>query len=334
MIAALATIVASSASADGTTYPSLPSGSLAPPRADAKPAEVGVRERVAGVFATTPHGSSDEGGVKGVRYVSLFSNLKDARAQAGSQVAQLVKHLVDRTMPDVALASAPRACFTVVDHWQLEQLGDNGWPMTYVREPSMHGFEKGSPAEKQFPEAGVRAVRREQLVVTGDAATLEGTDFWLDPGTLGARPIQSATLPLERLASGPGGVHVFAARDEDQAAVHFVVQMPDFDETVAMHLGRHAQLLRGDDNGYSDCGHARMRLRAAPGSGEMATMQLDVVVATGEPEQTDEHGNKRRELRVRSLVIHVGLSQDADGAHPVPTVSFGWVNRERRLELF
>jgi hypothetical protein len=113
-------------------------------------------------------------------------------------------------------------------------------------------------------------------------------------------------------------------------------------------------VMRGGQMGNSDCGFARVSLRNAPGAGESGAMQIEVVLPgdKADAEQTERPIKRAalaalfgkpfapskpptpREIRVRTLKVHMSVSQSASGKEPVASVSFGWQGRERRMQVF
>jgi hypothetical protein len=81
--------------------------------------------------------------------------------------------------------------------------------------------------------------------------------------------------------------------------------------------------------GRSDCGHARVRLDA-DGGGSAATIQVEVVMRPAKDE-VEHSATVAREIRVRSLAVHLSVSQTSSDREPVLSVSFGWLGRPRSM---
>jgi hypothetical protein len=190
----------------------------------------------------------------------------------------------------------------------------------------------------------VHAVRAERFVSGQDGhASLEIADAWFDVRTRGVRVIDRATLPLARLFTGPNGLEVYAARDGD--AVQLVLHAPDHpsdDAAVADALRsrlRNLSFTLPDRNGASsDCGHARITLRAPAGGGQMATLQSQAFLpvlagAAGEaPEgETEEARGARLVAAMRQRPFRLSVSTTATSADktPVLSVALGWSGREQ-----
>jgi hypothetical protein len=325
------------------------------PAADSVPLEIGPREKVDGVYPTLPPPQQHNYGIKGMRYLNVFSNEKAAKEFAlngWSGNLQQVEAQPGKAPP-------PSPCFTIAEQYHL-QGDERDWPMQFEEAPSMQGVEKNSPAAQQYvgyPNAvGVRAVRMEQLVLEESGkASLATTEVWVDPATAGVRLIGRQTIALVPVARGPAGVRVFAARDKEGGAIHYVLHVPRNNDPSTMHFGRSHVVMRPMGSGSSDCGHSRVTLRAAPGSGDQATVQMELLLPPTDEEKaqlaaaeaaaqspnpilgvlgTSDSMPPIKEIRTRSLLVHLGASRSATDEALVPTVSFGWNGRERRMQIF
>lgn len=229
--------------------------------------------------------------------------------------------------------SQPNGCF-VVDQPHVPSGAD--WPLSYEAHPQLSS------------DQGILPARYERLSAHGGRATLTVADAWIDTRSRGARSIGHSTLSFVNVAHGPRGVEVYAARQG--RSLHFVVTAPRTDgirlepslgsrvmgtllpgarprrEQFVGSIARNMTITRSDGQaGRSDCGHARLSLSAAQG-GQGATITTDVVLPPrqGEPE---------RELRLRSLLIHLSVSQLSADREPVYSTSFGWRGQTRTLPL-
>jgi hypothetical protein len=327
-------------------YSALPTGalSLAPGLGD-KPEHIAPTEKVVGVYPALPPERYNKHSPHGSRYISVFTNEQQAkRFSADGGVRPAPDSL---KQPQVA-----SACVSVADHWHMKQ-GPQEWPLSFSAHASIHGVDRGSEAAKQYPNVGVRALHLEQLTFgDGGKASLQMTDSWVDPTTMGVRLIGKSALPLEQVAQGPGGVRVFAARDSRNGGVHFVVHSPPGSERARNVVGRHMTVARGSRMSSSDCGHARLSLRTALGTGERGTVSIELVLSIDEDDAKKNEAKssvfKRsafkallggkgaqpaiKEVRVRTLLVHTSVSQTAGDAAPIPSVTFGWQGRERRMQ--
>lgn len=324
---------AAAASARVPRFTALPVGPLErPPAQSLAPGSVSAKEHVKGiVLALQPVAEYAPGPPK---YAQIFSSQRDAKEFRGRGF----------TAP-----GQKNVCFDVMQAFEGGSAGD--WPPANTKHPTVM-LKSAVPAaarSRGFHMGGVTAVHREELVMAGGHSKLLVTDAWIDPQTLGVRLIGSHTLPLRRVATGPGNVAVYAFRDGHD--VHFIVTPPeppkmarDKQGLVAgvkgmLHLPsssigmasmfvsrmtRQLTVSGSDGNmGSSDCGHLRVRLSATPGHGEAATVLARVALP---PLGSDDP--KTREVRLRSLAIQLSISQTPSESTPALSVSFGWAGRE------
>ena len=304
------------------------------------PDDVPASERVAGIHpALPPQSAGAFGGVEGSQYVNLFSTEEEAEQHRTGGIGSVFRKAMEHIDEAAGGIEPGPPCFVIAHDWHMR--GDEArWPPSYEARPTVHGVIKGTPAAQQYPNIGVRAVRRERLEVSGDKGALEVIEAWVDGGTLGVREVARSSIPLVEVAKGPGNITVYAAKSKDGDEVHFVVGLPRHKGRSLMHVGRHAQIFAGDTSGHSDCGHARLSLGARPGLGEQALVQVEVVVAEPPPPAEGGAGPAPgepppiREIRLRNLAVHLAVSQTASDEGLVPTVSFGWLGQERRQEVY
>ncbi len=321
------------------SFASLPEGHV-PPLPDATvPTRVAAREKSAG-FAGAPGQGT---------LIYLFPGEEQARAFAashGKKDETLDACLVDGGNADTLGAGRsndpdverePRdwpSNFASMISFQLEDK-----PGSAVVRTKRHKRHAASAAGGE-----VHAVRAERFVDGQDGrASLEIADAWFDVRTRGVRLIDRATLPLARLFTGPNGLEVYAARDGD--AVQVVLHARDHasdDAAVADALRsrlRNLSVTLPDRNGASsDCGHARITLRAPAGGGQMATLQSQAFLpalagAAGEvPEgETEEARGARLVAAMRQRPFRLSVSTTATSADktPVLSVALGWSGREQ-----
>jgi hypothetical protein len=171
----------------------------------------------------------------------------------------------------------------------------------------------------------VQPVHLERLVEAGGAVTLEYVDAWVDVATLGSRGIGKGALPLVRVAAGPAGAAVFAARDGEER-VEFVVRVDPATATgTAPFVRNQMRSLTGAVAPFgflsSDCGFLRLPLRSSRGSGETATVSSRVMLP---PLPTTPPGT----VRLRPLLFHLSASQSTADREPVLSVAPAWEDRE------
>ncbi len=347
--------------ATSVDFKKLPAAELTEsPAGDQRPDAVPATESVDGIFPALPPASQQRGGIQGTRYITLFSTKEAAERHSSGAVRSMIQKAAaaleaetakNKTMP-------PTACFTTRQYHRGR--GDaEPWRLSFEDRPSVHGAVKGSPAAQMYSNHGPVAVRSERLVVDPGAASasLKTTDAWFDPETLGTRKIVEKSMSLVRVALGPTDLHVFAARDKNGDAVHFVVYLPtaagDRDSRARRYSSRHWQVHRGNSGGYSSCGHARVSLSAVPGSGDSGRVQLELELktkqapakkASDKPASVGVGGltlpssgsssSNIKEMRIRTLQVNLSVSQSASDQAPIPTVSFGWTGKERFQEVY
>lgn len=325
---------------------SLPRGAMTPtPTIGERPYAIAATEKVDGIHPALQPETQRTPYPKGVRYVAVYGTAADAAQHEKQGFAN----------PEAGVGT--KACFSVADYWHMQN-GGADWPMQQQgSRATLHSATPGSEAVKHYQQqTGPQALHVERLVLEANgSARMRLTDAWLDPTTLGARLIRESSMPLAKVAQGPSGVTVFAVRDEAQDIIHFVVHAPRSEREVTAIGARHFMTMRGGQMGNSDCGFARISLRNAPGAGESGAAQIEVILP-GEkldPEPPTERPIKRaalaallgkpfnpstpqtpREIRVRTLMVHMSVSQSAAGKEPVASVSFGWQGRERRMQIF
>ena len=312
-IACLALSVALPAMARAPQFSALPSGSVPrPPQAGAAPRAIPATE-TATWFSMAGFSSSPS-------FVYLFADPQQAKLYAASAA----------TMPP----RSKDACFSV-RHARVREVD---WPPTFEAHPHL-----------TTDSSGVVAAHYEKLLL-GKHPVLSIADAWVDPSSRGARALGTARLPLVAVAAGPRGIRVFAAREGQ--TVHFVVTPPNADvpelrrslgdkvldalvpgsqdahQAFAHSFGSGLSIFRSDGEvGRSDCGHARVALDAA-GGGSSATVQAEVFLPKP-PHEEDEPAT--REVRTRSLSIHLSVTQLSADRTPVYSVSFGWKGRPRSI---
>lgn len=182
------------------------------------------------------------------------------------------------------------------------------------------------------PTGGVTAVHAEEVVQSDKGATLEIIDAWVDPATKGARLISKASLPL-KLVRGPFfGVNVYAARDERDGKVDFVVVRPKSKSTMAANI--FALRPDGMSSSSTQCTHHRVELETRP-TGDLATFVVHAELPSLDPkpikpraERIVREGFSEVEVRTRQLHVQVSVSQLSREKSPLVSVSATWAQRE------
>jgi hypothetical protein len=184
----------------------------------------------------------------------------------------------------------------------------------------------------------VTAVHLERLVRGEDGnATLEYRDAWVDPVTLGSRLIGKGALGLVRVATGPTGLAVYAAREK--GAVQLVVQAgasPSDEPGVSQVVHNiSAQLPTPFNFGQSDCGFLRTALPVEESDGdEMLTITTEAI--TGVTDRTPGPAGvttRPRTARKRALLVHASATRSSADPDPVLSIALGWSGREDEFQF-
>ncbi len=340
---------ASFAAAAAPVFSSLPVGQISrTPSLSGQPEQVPAGEKVTGFHPALPPAGQMAHAIEGTRYITVFSTEEAARQHSQGGLSRAMAAAVGK-IPGVDKEPPPLSCFVAADQYHLKA-DPQPWPTHVQEQLGIHGAVRGSPAAKQFQGATVRALHQERLERDGpDRATLHMTDVWLDPTTLGVRLVGKTKLTLAQVAAGPAGVKVFAARNDDGEALHFVVQVPRPDGQGSGYWGRHLMASVGNQSTSSDCGHVRLELPTMVGVGERARVQVEIALSSPEPVHGPAAGGAAaagtataspmapgggKEIRLRTLLVHLGVSQTATDSEPVVTVSFGWLGRQRVIQMY
>jgi hypothetical protein len=184
----------------------------------------------------------------------------------------------------------------------------------------------------------VTAVHFERLVQGEDgSATLEYRDAWVDPVTLGSRLIGKGALPLARVATGPTGLAVYAAREKD--AVELVVRAgasPSNEPGVSQVVHNiSAQLPLPFNFGQSDCGFLRTALPVDESDGaEMLTITTEAITGFTDRAPGPAGPTMRpRTARKRALLVHASATRSSADPDPVLSIALGWSGREDEFQF-
>jgi hypothetical protein len=283
------------------------------------PAALPAGQRAEGLWVVRPNGES----TPGYANATVVASAEHARAMRTGHF----EHPLE-----------PEKCLTGDSFVASEDAADPlPWPsvmqwQVYLTVPIANvGQNAGGPTR-------LSSVHVERLVENAAAGTavVEYSDAWIDTVSLGARTFAKGSLSLVRVATGPGNVTVYAAREPGWA--HFVVRAGTLPgEDLALSLGAAARQMNANlpppfGGGQSQCGFLRVALPAGPRGAEMATVALDVFF----PPELAEDGKVppgRRVVRRRPLAVYLSASQSSADADPVGSVSFGWTAKEEQLRL-
>jgi hypothetical protein len=132
--------------------------------------------------------------------------------------------------------------------------------------------------------ANVAAAHGERVVEDGGAVRLEMTDVWVDGATRGMRLIGSATIPLRRVQTLPGGFEVYVGRDErpdGRRFVQFVLRRQKDAPVLPSFGGRGVMASQLDGTSTPStfsCSHFRVSLPSTESGAETSTLQLATVL--------------------------------------------------------
>jgi hypothetical protein len=318
------------------------------PQAQA-PDHIAASEKVEGFYPANPPVEwmkriKEHGGYK---YVEMFTTEAEARAYslAGSSGSS------DQTGPRACLTTgwnhSDRLYFTTYIAPPPPKPGSKEWVADQKRK-AQQGFKPGAKATPPSKPNTVRAVRSERFVPgSNDAATLEITDAWFDYTELGVRVASHASVPFTKVATGPNGLSIYAARDDKQ--VTFIVTPPKAPEqegpnpeamrNVANRLV--AQLSSNSGTSSSECGYLRLSLQTGPGTGQMASVLATAFLppaaedaadlpstAVDEEDQQRAQEQRKRIVRIRPMMANVSISQLASEPDPLVSISFAWAGHD------
>ena len=373
----LAAIVASpqSASADTVPIASLP---VTPPvvkipvsSSSTAPDKVQAGEHVDGLYpAMLPLAKRKQAEDQGYRIVTIFTSQKEADDYAAG-ITQSTQQLYE--------SSTPRTCLT---RW-----GSMASQISYSYRFKPYEPPKPTPAQiavlikqhrwpppkpKPVPKPATPVVQKdavylvhlEHLSPATDTLTIDSVDAYVDLQNMSSRLVSKSSEKLARVGTGPNGIGVYAARD-DQGKSEFLVTGPDLpapasasdrQAQVSTLAGTASRLLAQVPSGTTTvgCGYVRFSLEAKPGTGQMATIFANAFLPpapdpsdadNAEPpaqsdsddegeqmrEQLEQQGRANRSQRSRPLAVNVSLSQLTSEPAPLLCVTFGWAGKDQRL---
>jgi hypothetical protein len=333
-----------------------PAGSKASPP---KPDKIPATEKVEGFFpAILPEAKRKETEKEGYRYIQVFTSDKDAH----DYVVDGTYNKALATPSDVHECLSSSSGSSSLSSRLSFYLRTKPYPSE--EKANAERRKKGQKVSSTSTDNTLRTVREEKLTVSGDAATLDTIEAKIDLSTLGMRLVSKSSLKLTKVASGPDGMGVFAARDA-KGATQFLVTHPqlpappsdDVREAFFDNLSDNAERLAVQTStgttSSSECGHARFTLTVKPGSGQMATVlgtaflppapELDEAPPTPEeaapaqPDGDEDDDGPRHQAnhvqRARPVAVNVSLSQLASEDEPIVSVTFGWAGKDEKLDF-
>jgi hypothetical protein len=312
ILAALAlTTLATTAHADPQlpAYAALPQGSLSAPPSTKIPAHIAATEKVPGFYVTVPNMNMKVRAAMKRTSVPRFAQVfaSEDHAKGGNRNS------------DTCFAEDPteRVSKRKIDPMPSEDAEPRAWSNLQQMLTFPISRDMGVPV-------GVHAVHSERIVTSGDFASLESADVWVDPETKGVRLIGRASTPLRLLGAVPKGPRVWAMREGDDKLHVFVTQDP---EILTRGDGLVSVSARGTDQA-SSCSHLRVTLKVEKGGADavsiLGTADLPAL------ERGDGRGAKgASELRIRPVRVHTSVTWTSHDTAPVMTLSFGWEARTR-----
>ena len=375
MVAAVAAVSAAPRQATAETIPfskipvlpTQPSASAPAPKppapagkGPAQPDKIPTASKVDGFFpAILPDAKRKDAEKDGYRYVQVFTNDKDQHDYA---VDGTYNKPLDTT-PDVHQCLSSSSGSSTLSSRLSFYFRTKPYPyeITENARRKKLGLKPMTPASDNT----VRNVHEERLTTTADSATLETIEAQIDLGTLGMRLVSKSSVKLAKVASAPGGMGVFAGRDE-KGNTQFLVTRPDvpappsddvrqaFMERMGEQADRLVTQLPTGATADSACGHVRFSLTSKKGSGQMATVLGSAFLPPARDadeappsenenvaqEEEDENSFRamqqrmaNRIQRVRPVAINVSLSQLATEDDPLLSVTFGWAGKDEKISF-
>jgi hypothetical protein len=179
----------------------------------------------------------------------------------------------------------------------------------------------------------IQPLRIERLSTDTDGATLDATDAFIDLRTLGSRAVSATTTRFSKIAFGPSGVRVFAARQPDGRVQVVVTGVPTppglqgntsagggFPVLVTSLVNASAVPI---DHQQTECGYVHFTLAAKGATGEMATISTPAPASPVKRDPDDESDpNAQAARQARTINVVVSLSQLPSEPVPLLSVSF------------
>jgi hypothetical protein len=353
------------ASADTVPFASLPQAQSHAKSVSASsangPEKIAAGERVEGIYpAILPEAKRKTAESDGYRTVQVFTSEREAQAYA-----------TEGTLPSSTARepSSTRSCLTrssvlaprVAFYYRVKPYTQPKLTPAQIKLLMME-HRWPPPAVKPEPQKDtVDFVRLEKTTQSGDSLTVETVDAFIDLQTMGTHLVSKTSEKLAKVASGPNGLGVYAAR-ADETHSEFLVTNPELpqpksdDERQAQLQALQstasrlvAQLPSGTTSSQG-CGYVRFDLAAKPGTGQMATVLAMAFLPPARdldaPPPDENTGTENDELskvqaaflaranraqRARPVAVNVSVSQLASEQSPLLSVTFGWAGKDQRL---
>jgi hypothetical protein len=290
----------------------LPEGHMSePPEASATPATIPARQKAEGFWVVRPQWTKTN--KNDFLSVSVTTSAATAKSEETGQY--------DGSTPDTSTCVTSPELGGVPD-------GDSAVPIAWSPLLRVTNPLTWQPNANQAVTSALRvqAVHLERLKDGPDGgAVLEYADAFVDIGSLGGRLIGRGAIPLARVATAPGIV-VFAAREG--ATVHFVVRAgsPSDSSEASQQTRRLTTIRQPFTFGQTECGFARLGLRAPTGGGETATVVANVPLP---PLPSTRAGMGR----IGRLLIRLSASRSASDPEPLLSVTSEWMRPEDQVVI-
>ena len=380
-----ASLYGDTASAELPSYQSIPTGKL-PAAADMTnpPQAIAATEHVDGLFVAKPPEGKRDASYKQIYVFASEQEAKDYGAQgrfdtkpdggppraclatngstSTASRASIYVYNTRPTPPPPKPAAKPlpkkKPAGMSARDWQIQQaLSAASDTATIGMISGGSGVGLGSIGSASSGNLAIRSttarpktiyfVRSERFVESdGGKPCLELTDAWVDVDSLGARMVGKSSVALGRVGTGPGGVEIYAARDDKN--VQFVVRPPRplLDKDVPAHVAMlgtrmNAQTPTGSAS-TGDCGHMRVNVAVEPGTGQMVTVFGSAILPpapddddapdTAKSDDDDDGRAKAKaphDVRIRPFVASLSVSQTKSEKEPIVSVAFGWAGKDQ-----
>jgi hypothetical protein len=322
--------------------------------------KIPATEKMDGVFpAILPEAKRKEEEKEGYRYILVFTSANDAHDYG-----------VDGTY-NATLGTTPAAaqCLSSDEDRGLSQrlrfymrTKPYAWEAEWNKRHKPRVVTKPTPPPT--PRDQVHLIHGEKMTVDGEGVTIDTFEALIDLNTLGVRQLSKKSVKLGRVASGPGGMGIFAARDE-KGTIQFLATHPELpkppseevkDDFVERLSDTAERLFVQTPGGSSEsgCGHTRFTMASKPGGGQMASVfanaflppAQDLDEGPAEPvektdksdegeftEQQEERKRNLRVQRVRPFAANLSVSQLTSEQAPLLSVTFGWTGKDDKVRF-
>ena len=305
-------------------FKSLPTGHVSRmPGDDGRPAAIAPGAKADGLWVVRPERTGMPAGYSEVYIVGSEAMAKSFKTMGGFSGD-------DDGNVGCVMTSMQRGFMGAEDDSPWQSFAETRNELTY------HAPEAKASAEEKKANPRVQAAHVERFSATPDGkATLDWSDAWIDPVSAGAKTIAKGSVPLVKVATGPSGLEVYAAREDGW--VHFVARtgkVTDEDAGFMASMARQIQATLPNSFGgaNTDCGFMRISLPAGAKANQMATFETEALLPPAKKAQKSDDDSSGfaarmrslREIRRRQLLVNVSSTQSSADKEPVLSVAFGW----------